>query len=89
LTPPELLLQQARMILATELGKDPLLRKDIRERFKLDGLVTVVPTEKGLTKIDDHHPYNVCLNSLFMFDFGSKSFVHSISSIFVANQSSS
>ena len=57
---PELLLQQARMLLATELGKDPLLRKDVRERFKHDGVVTVAPTEKGLTKIDDHHPYNVC-----------------------------
>ena len=56
---PEHLLQQARMLLATELGKDPLLRKDVRDRFKQDGLITVVPSEKGLTKIDDHHPYNV------------------------------
>jgi transcription elongation factor SPT6 len=64
LTSPETLLLQARMLLATELGKDPLLRKDVRERFKHDGLVSVVPAEKGLTKIDDHHPYSVCLKSL-------------------------
>jgi transcription elongation factor SPT6 len=56
---PAQLLQQARMLLATELGKDPLLRKDIRQRFKLDGVVTVSPTEKGISKIDEHHPYNV------------------------------
>jgi transcription elongation factor SPT6 len=56
---PESLLQQARMLLATEIGKDPLLRKDVRELFKTDGLVTIRPTEKGITKIDDHHPYNV------------------------------
>jgi transcription elongation factor SPT6 len=58
---PDQLLQQARMLIAFELGKDPLLRKDIRERFKEDGVVSVTPTERGLTKIDEHHLFYVSL----------------------------
>jgi len=57
--PAEELLSRARLILATELGKDPLLRSAIRKRFKEDALISVEPTERGLTKIDDHHPYYV------------------------------
>jgi transcription elongation factor SPT6 len=55
----EELLSQARMILATELGKDPLLRKEIRELFKREGRISVLPTEKGMIKIDRHHTYYV------------------------------
>ncbi|SJL00593.1 uncharacterized protein ARMOST_03906 [Armillaria ostoyae] len=55
--PAEELLRQARMIIATELGKDPLLRNHIRQAFKEDGQVSVLPTERGKTKIDEHHPY--------------------------------
>ncbi|OAX41960.1 transcription elongation factor Spt6 [Rhizopogon vinicolor AM-OR11-026] len=51
------LLRRARMILATELGKDPLLRQAMRDLFKTDALISVLPTERGLAKIDDHHPY--------------------------------
>jgi transcription elongation factor SPT6 len=47
------------MILATELGKDPLLRQEMRNRFKRDAVVSVQPTERGITKIDEHHPYFV------------------------------
>ncbi len=57
--PAEELLRQARMIIATELGKDPLLRNHIRQAFKEDGQVSVLPTERGKTKIDEHHPYFV------------------------------
>ncbi|KZV86555.1 transcription elongation factor Spt6 [Exidia glandulosa HHB12029] len=52
------ILAKARMILATELGKDPILRHNIRELFKDHATVTVIPTEKGVSKIDDFHPYN-------------------------------
>ncbi|KZT42027.1 transcription elongation factor Spt6 [Sistotremastrum suecicum HHB10207 ss-3] len=55
---PEYLLQQARLLISTELGKDPLLRREIRARFKEDATVTITPTEKGLNKIDEHHPYH-------------------------------
>ncbi|KAF8319346.1 hypothetical protein DL93DRAFT_2178674 [Clavulina sp. PMI_390] len=54
---PEDALQSARMILATELGKDPLLRQVTRDRFKSGAVVSVKPTEKGVNKIDDQHPY--------------------------------
>ncbi|PSR77343.1 hypothetical protein PHLCEN_2v7944 [Hermanssonia centrifuga] len=54
---PEELLKRARMILSTELGKDPLLRQEIRKRFKADALVSVLPTDRGIAKIDKHHPY--------------------------------
>ena len=57
---PEELLRRARMIIATELGKDPMLRQEMRNRFKLDALVSVLPTDRGVIKIDEHHPYFVC-----------------------------
>lgn len=56
---PDELLRRARMILATELGKDPLLRQEMRNRFKAEALVSVQPTERGIAKIDEHHKYFV------------------------------
>ncbi|KAI0726619.1 transcription elongation factor Spt6 [Fomitopsis betulina] len=53
----EQLLGRARMILATELGKDPLLRQRIRDAFKNDAVVSVLPTERGVAKIDEFHPF--------------------------------
>ncbi|KDR81667.1 hypothetical protein GALMADRAFT_239777 [Galerina marginata CBS 339.88] len=53
----EELLRRARMILSTELGKDPLLRNHMRKIFREDARITVEPTERGITKIDDSHPY--------------------------------
>jgi transcription elongation factor SPT6 len=55
---PEELLRQARLIISTELGKDPLLRREIRKLFQQEALVTVLPTEKGISKIDETHFYN-------------------------------
>jgi DhnA family fructose-bisphosphate aldolase class Ia len=40
------------MIMATELGKDPLLRKKIRELFRREGRISVLPTDKGMIKTD-------------------------------------
>ncbi|KAI0273742.1 transcription elongation factor Spt6 [Gloeopeniophorella convolvens] len=51
------LLQRARMIIATELGKDPLLRQVVRQRFKNGARVSVQPTDRGLAKINEHHQY--------------------------------
>lgn len=56
---PEELLRKARMIFATELGKDPLLRSQIRGIFRDSARVTVEPTERGISKIDENHPYFV------------------------------
>lgn len=60
--PPEELLRRARMILWTELGKDPLLRSQIRKLFQQEARVSVEPTERGTTKIDEHHMYFVSAN---------------------------
>jgi len=57
-TPGELL-RRARMILSTELGKDPLLRNQMRKMFKEETKISVEPTDRGITKIDEHHPYFV------------------------------
>ncbi|KAJ7063371.1 transcription elongation factor SPT6 [Mycena amicta] len=54
---PEELLRRARMILATELGKDPMLRDYMRKTFKDDGLVTVDPTDQGVLKIGEDDPF--------------------------------
>ncbi|KAH7913720.1 SH2 domain-containing protein [Hygrophoropsis aurantiaca] len=54
---PEELLRRARMILATELGKDPLLRQEMRSIFQSEAEISVLPTERGVNKIDEHHPY--------------------------------
>lgn len=60
---PEDALQTARMIIATELGKDPLLRQLTRERFKVGAVISVKPTEKGVNKIEDQHPYSASFRS--------------------------
>ncbi|KAJ7219342.1 transcription elongation factor SPT6 [Mycena pura] len=49
--PPEELLSRARMIMATELGKDPLLRDHMRKLFKGEGRLSVEPTDHGVSKI--------------------------------------
>ncbi|KAI5899362.1 transcription elongation factor Spt6 [Schizophyllum commune H4-8] len=54
---PEELLAQARLILSTELGKDPNLRQAIRDVFKSSAVFSVSPTERGITKIDVTHPF--------------------------------
>ncbi|KAF8447735.1 SH2 domain-containing protein [Boletus edulis BED1] len=54
---PEEVLRRARMILATELGKDPLLRQSMRDLFKTEAQISIQPTDRGINKIDEHHPY--------------------------------
>jgi transcription elongation factor SPT6 len=55
----EELLRRARMILSTELGKDPLLRHAVRDLFKKEAVISVLPTDRGISKIDEHHEYFV------------------------------
>jgi len=54
---PEELLARARMLLATELGKDPLLRNEFRKLFRDEAQISVEPTDRGNLKIDERHPY--------------------------------
>lgn len=56
---PEELLRRARMILSTELGKDPLLRNQMRKLFQEEARISVEPTERGMAKIDEHNQYFV------------------------------
>jgi transcription elongation factor SPT6 len=55
----ETALIRARMILATELGKDPILRQEVRKLFKAHALVSCSPTDRGIAKIDEHNPFFV------------------------------
>ncbi|KAJ7632692.1 transcription elongation factor SPT6 [Roridomyces roridus] len=54
--PAEQLLARARMIMATELGKDPLLRDHMRSLFKNQARVSVDVTEQGIAKIVETDP---------------------------------
>lgn len=57
--PAEELLRRARMIMATELGKDPLLRDHMRRLFRDEARVSVEPTEHGVSKISEFDKYFV------------------------------
>ncbi|WFC97997.1 Transcription elongation factor spt6 [Malassezia yamatoensis] len=50
-------LQLARTLLAHEIGKEPLLRRDVRSLFRTSALMDVEPTDRGMTRIDESHPY--------------------------------
>jgi transcription elongation factor SPT6 len=54
---PEEVLRRARLIMATELGKDPLLRDHVRKLFKEEARVSVDPTEHGMLKIHESHQF--------------------------------
>jgi len=52
---PEELLKRARLILSTELGKDPILWGHIRSIFRHEACITAEPTERGIQEIDQDH----------------------------------
>ncbi len=76
-TSAEDVLKTARFIVATELGKDPQLRKLVRETFKSKATVTVRPTEKGAVKIDDQHPFAVSILVRFLYSMSDIPLSHS------------
>lgn len=47
----------ARSMFAEELTMSPKLRKVIRQAFYMSGVIDCYRTDKGLKKIDEHHPY--------------------------------
>jgi len=59
----ESMLERARLLIAMELGKDPLLRGEIRNLFKKSAHLSCLPTEKGLVTIDENHP---CFNFKYL-----------------------
>ncbi|WFD29634.1 Transcription elongation factor spt6 [Malassezia sp. CBS 17886] len=54
---PASALAKARTLLAHEIGKEPLLRREVRALFRQAALLDVEPTERGMTRIDEAHPY--------------------------------
>lgn len=54
---PEIALAKAKMMLSQEIGKDPILKREIRQLFKDAAEINIEPTERGMTVIDDQHPY--------------------------------
>ncbi|WFD07743.1 Transcription elongation factor spt6 [Malassezia vespertilionis] len=47
-----------RTMLAHEIGKEPLLRREVRSLFLSAALLDVEPTERGMTRIDESHLYH-------------------------------
>ncbi len=54
---PEIAIAKAKMMLSQEIGKDPILKREIRQLFKDAAEINIEPTERGMTVIDDQHPY--------------------------------
>lgn len=52
----------AKMICVHEISRDPFIRQEIRRYFEKYSVVSVKPTEKGVQKIDDMHPFFVRLD---------------------------
>ncbi|EIW70012.1 hypothetical protein TREMEDRAFT_71488 [Tremella mesenterica DSM 1558] len=50
-------LKAASQILTTEFSKDPSIRQQAREFMEYFGVVTVNPTERGISVIDQYHLY--------------------------------
>ncbi|KAI2459357.1 Transcription elongation factor spt6 [Ophidiomyces ophidiicola] len=50
-------LKAAKAMFAEELTMSPKVRKELRQAFYMNGVIDCFRTEKGLKKIDEHHPY--------------------------------
>ncbi|KAK2741355.1 Transcription elongation factor spt6 [Myotisia sp. PD_48] len=50
-------MKAARTMFAEELNMSPRVRKLVRQAFYMNGVIECFRTEKGLKKIDEHHPY--------------------------------
>ncbi|WWC60952.1 transcription elongation factor SPT6 [Kwoniella dejecticola CBS 10117] len=54
---PESALQAAGHILTTEFSKDPAIRQQTRDFMEACGVISVTPTDRGMTVIDEYHLY--------------------------------
>ena len=50
-----------RTLQVADFAANPTLRQSVRQLYREHGLLTIRPTEKGLAKIDEFHPYSVRL----------------------------
>lgn len=55
---PQDALAAAKRILVTEFAKDPTIRQQARDFVEACGIVSVTPTERGMSVIDNFHAYH-------------------------------
>lgn len=55
-TQPEDVLKAAKFMVATQLAREPLVRKCVRETFFEKAKIDVRPTKRGIKEIDENHP---------------------------------
>lgn len=53
----EIALAKAKLLLSHDIGKDPVLKREMRQLYKDAAEFNIEPTERGMTVIDDQHPY--------------------------------
>lgn len=53
---PDDILKAAKFMVATQLAREPLVRKCVRESFFEKAKIDVKPTKKGVKEIDENHP---------------------------------
>lgn len=49
-------LAAARYILAFQISREPFVRRMMRQMFKLQAVISVEPTERGMKELDESHP---------------------------------
>jgi transcription elongation factor SPT6 len=54
-------LEATRNLLAQQIAAHPEFRHFVREIYRSDSVVTIVPTKRGITDIERTHPYYVML----------------------------
>ena len=52
---PEDVITAAKFMVATQISRDPTIRKEVREAFYERATITVKPTKKGMKEIDENH----------------------------------
>ncbi|XP_025986196.2 LOW QUALITY PROTEIN: transcription elongation factor SPT6 [Solenopsis invicta] len=52
----EKVLKGAQLMVATQLAREPLVRKCVREMYMERAKISVKPTKKGIKEIDENHP---------------------------------
>ncbi|ORX89548.1 transcription elongation factor Spt6 [Basidiobolus meristosporus CBS 931.73] len=54
---PQLVLKAAKSMIAQQISFDPQVRKALRLYYEYNSSVTVIPTDSGIARIDEYHPY--------------------------------
>lgn len=67
LSDSEEVLKAAKFMVATQISRDPLVRKTVRAVFYERALLNVSPTKKGFKEIDESHPvYRFLINAMWL-----------------------